>query len=232
MIHAQAGSGSQFFSYKGTFSVVLLAVVDADYCFMPVFSHSLNLERSWKRANYKCHYLHRDPLTELKHVIVGDEGFPLKKYLMRPYPDRDLDKAKTIFNYWLSRARRVSENAFGILTACWRLYQRRIHLSPDNVDNVIKATCILHNYLRMTRAEDEPFSWKPAHPMEFGVLENVSKTHMGANRGSQEAYDVKDKFKIYFSSHTGQVEFPCVRIVKIVLTNCLNNLQRSRSSNS
>ncbi len=33
VIRACANTGSQFFNHKGTFSLVLLAVVDAEYCF-------------------------------------------------------------------------------------------------------------------------------------------------------------------------------------------------------
>lgn len=52
--------------------------------------------------------------SECPYMIVGDEGFPLKPYLMRPYAGRSLDcDRKKIFNYRLSRCRRVIENCFG-----------------------------------------------------------------------------------------------------------------------
>jgi hypothetical protein len=52
------------------------------------------------------------------YVIVGDEAFPLKTYLMRLYPGSQVnrDNEKQNFNYRLSRAKRVAENAFGILS--------------------------------------------------------------------------------------------------------------------
>ena len=41
---------------------------------------------------------------------------------------------------------RIVENAFGILAARWRVYHRVIDQRPNTVDEVIKATCVLHNY--------------------------------------------------------------------------------------
>ena len=79
--------------------------------------------------------------------IVGDDAFAMDKNLMKPYPHKSLDKEKRIFNYRLSRARRVVENAFGILTNRWRVFLTRIKLCPDKVTYLVPAACCLHNFL-------------------------------------------------------------------------------------
>lgn len=48
---------------------------------------------------------------------MGDEAFPLKTYLLRPYNRKDLGDAERVFNYCLYRARRVIDNAFAISVA-------------------------------------------------------------------------------------------------------------------
>lgn len=47
----------------------------------------------------------------------------------------------------MSRARRISENAFGILAARWRIYHEKIIGKLENVDNIVKATVSLHNFI-------------------------------------------------------------------------------------
>ncbi|CAB4037701.1 Hypothetical predicted protein, partial [Paramuricea clavata] len=84
----------------------------------------------------------------MPYVIVGAEAFPLKTYLLRPYPGRDLSIDKRIFNYRLSRARRISENAFGLLAQRWRIFQRRINLHPEQCEKVVQACSVLDNYLQ------------------------------------------------------------------------------------
>jgi len=61
-------------------------------------------------------------------VIMGDETFPPKTYLLKPYRGLQSkgDNEKSIFNYMLSRSRRVVENAFGILSQKFQIYQRTL----------------------------------------------------------------------------------------------------------
>ena len=54
-------------------------------------------------------------LPQLPFYLVGDEIFALKPWLLQPYPGKNIKEEESIFNYRLSRARRVIENCFGIL---------------------------------------------------------------------------------------------------------------------
>lgn len=54
------------------------------------------------------------------------------------------------FNYRLSRAHRIVENAFGTLAHRFQIYLKPIQLQPSKVEEIVKATCALHNWLRIT----------------------------------------------------------------------------------
>ena len=68
--------------------------------------------------------------------------------LLRPFPGRNHTPEKRVFNYRLSRARPVVECPFGILASRWRTYRRVIATSPQVAEVCVKATCVLHNFLR------------------------------------------------------------------------------------
>lgn len=84
-------------------------------------------------------------------MLVGDAAFQLNEYtLERPYPGNKLNKTREIFNYRLSRARRVVENAFGIMASKWRIYRKPINASLETIESIVKATVCLHNFLLST----------------------------------------------------------------------------------
>lgn len=66
-------------------------------------------------------------------VFTGNDAFALTMYMMKPCTQSGLDCEKRIFNYRLSRNRRISENAFRILANRWRILWPAIRLCPEKV---------------------------------------------------------------------------------------------------
>lgn len=132
VVQAPAHSGSTFYNYHGCHSLVLLAICDANYCFTCVDigaegrqSDGGIFQRSDIGIAFENNLLNvpsPENVSEnciLPFVLVGDEAFPLKTYMMRPFPRKSLTYEKRIFNYRLSRARRIIESTFGLLVARW-----------------------------------------------------------------------------------------------------------------
>ena len=86
------------------------------------------------------------PGHKVYYHIVGDNAFSLSMNMMKPYPHRNLDKPKRIFNYRFSRARRVVENAFGMFANRFCVSLTTINLSPEKVQHLILVACYLHNF--------------------------------------------------------------------------------------
>ena len=72
--------------------------------------------------------------------------------MIRPFPGKLLPQQKRIFNYRLSRARSIVENAFGILAARFRVFHRPLMVSVENAKTVVKGAVVLHNFLRLETA--------------------------------------------------------------------------------
>lgn len=68
--------------------------------------------------------------------------------MLKPFRQADLTSTeKKIYNYRLSRARHIVENAFGILATRFRIFHTQINLEPENIESVVMASCVLHNFL-------------------------------------------------------------------------------------
>ena len=67
----------------------------------------------------------------MPYVFLADDASPLGKRCLKPYSQSFLTPTKRIFNYRLSRVRRVTENAFGTLTNRFRVLQRKYVWIPS-----------------------------------------------------------------------------------------------------
>ncbi|XP_024876786.1 protein ALP1-like [Temnothorax curvispinosus] len=165
-IHIQAppNSGSLYYNYKKTFSIVLMAACDQNYKFTLVdvgaYGSNNNDAGVFSRSEFEK-ALHNQGLdlpqgvaklpgseTETPCFFVGDDAFQLTRNMMKPYAGRNLSQIQKIFNYRLSRARRTIENAFGILASRWRVFRKPICMNPVTVDKIVMACVCLHNFLK------------------------------------------------------------------------------------
>ena len=229
-ISAPKKSGSFYYNYKHFYSVVLMAVVSADYRFLYVNVGSEGRASDggiWSKCSMHKHMMHStNPLNipaaselpdvgfQCPYVLVGDSAFKLHENLMKPFPGRPLTRKQRIYNYRLSRARMTVENVFGIITCRFRILRTCMEISPEHVELVVMAICVLHNYLREVATPqyipaeslDQDLgdgTFAPGRRREEEGLPSLQPTVQ--RNPSQYAKDVRNIFADYFLSRTGQV---------------------------
>lgn len=234
VIQAPSNSGSEFYNYKGTYSIVLLAACDARYCFTMVdigasgresdggvFGNSkFDVAIQNNTLNLPTDGILPGSNQSAPFVFVADNAFPLCRNLMKPFAGKQLPYNESVFNYRLSRARRVIENSFGILTTRWRLFRRPIIAKPENVVEMVKAACVLHNFLqRNNEVHAAASSYCPedlvdTYDRDGNLIPgawrqeghgNLLPRSVHSNRYGQQASNVRKTFVDYFVSATGQV---------------------------
>lgn len=111
-----------------------------------------------------------------------------------------------VFNYRLSRARRIVENAFGIISNRFCLFHSVINLKDIfNVHIVILTCCYLHNFLRR-RSQDSYITPDLCDPHSDQIIElqgivelqkKKKKTTITGN-ANNKAKNCRVKFVEYF----------------------------------
>lgn len=162
-------SGSYFFNYKHFHSQVLMAVANANYEL--IYFHFgtngrvsdggviRNTDFYQKLMNGTLGLPQPSPVNgiTLPYVYVGDDAFALRNDFLKPFNRSQLNEKTRIFNYRLSRARRIIENVFGILVARFGILKNEINLDLDKIAPVVMACCALHNFLR----RENPDTYSP-----------------------------------------------------------------------
>lgn len=204
-------SGSDYYNYKGFFSIVLFAVVDANYniIFADVgcqgrISDGGVFRNTEIYRRMQANLLQLPIATPLKnrqkdipYVFVADEAFPLAENIMKPYSGLHPKGSKErIFNYRLSRARRVVENVFGIMASVFRLLRKPLLLEPSKADVIIMAVVHLHNFLRNSPTSTTYSSMDGEYNMDdltsFLPIKNVPR------RAPLLAKEIREEFSEYF----------------------------------
>ncbi|KAL9871396.1 uncharacterized protein ACN427_014436 isoform 1-T2 [Glossina fuscipes fuscipes] len=218
-----ANSGSQYYKNKGTCSIVLLAVCGANYIFTavdvgacgPQGDHGIMCHSEFvKRLVQNQLELPEATIItgtniEFPYYFIGDSAFPLRNNLIKPYPGILLPKDKETFNKRLSRGRKTIENALGVLASRWRVLLSPIHMKPENAASVVKATVVLHNFVKMHDESYCPREYVDSEEngeLKSGLwrkntapLRKASK--LSGNNASRSAFHIRDILKNYLSQN-------------------------------
>lgn len=210
-------SGSSFFNFKKFFSCVLMAWTDADYKFVhidvgaygsssdsEIFKSSQMGKRLLENklnipSGRRLHNDDNGPVMPL--CVVGDEAFGLSSHIIRPYAKKNLTYEKRIFNYRHTRARRLVECTFGILANKWRIFHRPLNVHINFAVKIIKAACILHNFVRV---KDGVSFTDTLYECPLDRY-NVSESNRGSN--ITNGVNVRQYLTSYFLQPHGSVPF-------------------------
>lgn len=199
--------GTMYYNYKHFFSIVLQALVDANYKFIcvDVGSYGKQSDGGTFRESALGKALIRGRMQipgpnyvpegdfRLPYVIIGDEAYPLLVNLLKPYSRENLSAVEHNYNKRLSRARRIVEHAFGIIAAKWRILNKSIETDVNVAVDIVKSICILHNIIIDLDGMD--------HNLTTIERRRGKKRGKSSGRPSDAAKKVRDDFRDYFACH-------------------------------
>ncbi|KAJ8894727.1 hypothetical protein PR048_000034 [Dryococelus australis] len=186
------------------FSMVLMEIVDANYKFVTIdvgsmgrFSNGSILAKKLNEQTLQLPPPRSLPAFEntFPYVSVGYEAFPLSEHLTWPYPKKRV-AGNIVFNYRLSRARQPVGCAFGILASRFRVFRKCLEIKVDSVDNVVRAACVFHKYLRNNPACGSNMD----DNIEVMAANQLLPATRNKTKSTSSAFAVRRKFTEYFDT--------------------------------
>ena len=219
--------GSIYYNYKGFHSIILMALVDGDYSFLwvdvgangsagdaQVFNNS-DLKTVVEAG--KAGFPEPEPLPgddkDMPYFFIGDDAFALKQWMMKPFSKRDMTVEQRIYNYRLSRGRRIVENAFGILAHRFRCLLTTLQQQYKNVVSITMACVVLHNYLRKNNVREHHVAVADREDENHNVIRGAWRKDnalldgeiIGGNRQTKSAKYQREYLCAYYNSDAGSV---------------------------
>ena len=208
-IQAPADCPKDYYNRKGFHSILMQGLVDHRYCFM-------DINVGWPGSVHDARVLANSELFQkgesgtlfpqrpkkinnvmVPLVIVGDPAYPLLPWMMKPYTDTGrLSRQQSSFNYRLSRARVVTENAFGRLKGRWRCLLKRNDTNISMMPTIVAVCTILHN---MCEIHGDEFDQQWLSVVNRAPIQNLNAEQ--DNHASTQAEDIWLALAKYFISH-------------------------------
>lgn len=148
--------------------------------------------------------------------FVADDAFPMTNRILKPYGHKLLSRRQMIFNYRLSRARRLVENVFGIIASRFRVLKTDIGMNVESATDIVMAVCVLHNMLRQKCGsaymapgtfDTEDINYKLV-PGEWRQEEGLTELRATSARNSSNTSKTnRDNLSYYFLTEHGEVSW-------------------------
>ena len=151
---------ASFYCRKGYYAIPVQAVCDSNYLFRYASGLCGGATHD-SLANAVSGFMEevQDGLLGEIFWVAGDEAYPVSEWIIVPYPASTLTDDEDNFNFYLSSLRIHIEQAFGMLTARWRLLRDRLNFSLRHCSNIMSVCMKLHNYCVEEDSEHGRRSW-------------------------------------------------------------------------
>ena len=173
-IRCPRNAGPVYFNYKGFHSIVLLALVDAEYKFLYV---DIGASGAGSDAGVFSETVLKEALEAATIGLPMPDPLPNDDQPMKPMPHRNMSVEDRVFNYRLSRGRRIVENVFGLLASRFRCLLTTMPQTPERVSIITLACCVLHNFLRIKNPTLDANAVDQDNPDTPGIIPGAWREH-------------------------------------------------------